>query len=136
MSELKSALKFNDFIIEETIFRRNYVEPGEFELEFNFSANAILSENKDKANLELTCQLFDEYFMNGEAPFYLKTTIIGYFECENVSIEDFEFNALAILLPYLRAFITSFTSQSGIPPVILPPINVYNYFKNKNDDLI
>ncbi|MCM3444500.1 protein-export chaperone SecB [Metabacillus halosaccharovorans] len=133
MSDIKSVLKFNDFLVEETVFKRNYVEAGDFDLEFDFNASAMLSESEDKAKLQLTCILFDEDFNGGKAPFYMKTTIVGHFECENVSIQEFEFNAMAILLPYIRAFITSFTSQSGIPPVILPPINVFNYFKREND---
>lgn len=135
MSDIKSVLKFNDFLVEETIFKRNYVQAGEFELKFKLNAIGEFTDKRDKAKLKLTCSLFDENFNDGNAPFYLKTTIVGYFECENVDIEAFEFNALAILLPYLRAFITSFTSQAGIPPVILPPINVYNYFKKKSDGL-
>lgn len=134
MSDIKSALKFNDFLVDETIFKRNYVQAGDFELEFNFNASAFISDGNDKAELKLTCILFDESFNEGKAPFYMKTTIVGYFECENLGIQEFEFNAMAILLPYLRAFITSFTSQSGISPVILPPINVFNYFKKVNED--
>lgn len=133
MSDIKSLLKLNDFLVEEIIFGGNYLEAGEFDLEFNFKAKSSFSINNDKAKLELTCNLFDENFNNGLAPFYMKVTIVGYFECENTNIHDFEFNAMAILLPYVRAFITTFTSQSGIPPVILPPINVYNYFE-KNDN--
>lgn len=135
MSDIKSVLRFNDYLIEETMFKRNYVDPGDFELNFDFNASAIFSETKDKAQLKLTCTLFDEDFEDGLAPFYMRVTMVGYFECENMkNIESFQFNAMAILLPYLRAFITSFTAQSGISPVILPPINVYNYFKVMNDN--
>lgn len=33
-------------------------------------------------------------------------------------------NAPAIIFPYVRAYITSLTGLSGIPPVIIPPINI------------
>ena len=33
-------------------------------------------------------------------------------------------NTLAIIFPYLRSFITTITSQSGIKPIILPPVNI------------
>lgn len=131
MSDIKSTLKFNDFLIEETIFKRNYVQAGDFELEFDLNARAHFNQDENQAELKITCSLFDENFEDGNAPFYMKTTLVGYFECENVNIQDFELNAMAILLPYVRAFITSFTSQSGIPAVILPPINVFNYFKRE-----
>ncbi|MCC7430596.1 protein-export chaperone SecB [bacterium] len=33
-------------------------------------------------------------------------------------------NAPAILLPFARAIITSFTAQANIPPIILPLLNL------------
>lgn len=33
-------------------------------------------------------------------------------------------NAPAILFPYIRSYITALTALSGVPPVIIPPINI------------
>lgn len=48
---------------------------------------------------------------------------------ENVSSFDeiptyFYRNAIAIIFPYVRAFISTVTLQSNIPPVILPTMNL------------
>lgn len=39
--------------------------------------------------------------------------------------EKWNANAIAILVPYARAFISSITAQVGRPPIILPTINTY-----------
>ncbi|MER2078079.1 hypothetical protein [Psychrobacillus psychrotolerans] len=137
MDSVVSSLRFIDYSISNVLFKRNYnVVPENIELEFDFTAHALMSEDKTNAKFQLDCSLFQEDFDNGQNPFYLSCTIIGDFECNGkFNVEDLQLNAMSILLPYLRSFITSFTSQSGIPPIIIPPINVYNYFKINTDHL-
>lgn len=133
MEEIISFLRFNDYYVEESIFKRNVkVKSKKFNLKWKFEVKASISEKKDSAIIKLTCFLFDEEFNKGKAPFYSKCSIVGLFECsEDVDIENFELNAMAILLPYLRAFITTLTAQAGIAPVRIPAINVYNYFNKE-----
>ncbi|MGO4270352.1 hypothetical protein AB4Z22_10960 [Paenibacillus sp. TAF58] len=134
MDEITSFLRFNDYYIEESIFRRNTNSKSKkMELKLNFEVKANISENKDRATIKITCFLFDENFNKGQAPFYIKCTIVGTFECsDDVNIENFELNAMAILLPYLRAFITTLTAQAGISPVKIPAINVFSYFNESS----
>ena len=128
--EAISELRFNDYIVEETLFRTNLDFHGEeVELQFSFNAQLHISPEKDKAIVDLTCKVFDEEFMGKTAPFYLKMCMKGFFDCVDMEIEQFRVNAVAILLPFMRATIASFTVQTGIPAVIIPPINVYNLFK-------
>lgn len=130
MTSVVSSLRFINYSIGDVLFKRNYdVVPENIELEFDFTAHVLVSEDKTKAEFKLECSLFKEDFNEGKDPFYLFCTIIGDFECNGeFNVEDLQLNAMSILLPYLRSFITSFTSQSGIAPIIIPPINVYNYF--------
>ncbi|MEH6939052.1 hypothetical protein V7056_14555 [Bacillus sp. JJ664] len=125
----KSILRLNRFLIEETIFIRNDLIVNEYDLKFNIRSKVILSKEEDKAELRLTCTLFDEEFDHSRAPFYLKVTIAGHFECMNLNKENFEKYALAIQLPYLRAFITSFTFRSGIHGVTIPPTDLVTFLK-------
>ncbi|NLJ01090.1 MAG: hypothetical protein GX371_08085 [Bacteroidales bacterium] len=53
----------------------------------------------------------------------------GFFEFDDELSESekeffFNINALAILFPYIRAYISTLTSLSGIQPLILPTINL------------
>lgn len=135
--EFVSTLRFNDYEVDQMVFIRNHEfndsEDEELELKFNISSEVLLSNDKAKAIVILTCRLFDEDFSGNSFPFFLELTMRGYFDCENVDFENFELNSMAILLPYLRSTITSFTAQAGISPVIIPPINVYNLFIKTND---
>lgn len=130
--EIESSLIFEGYSIGNMEYKRNYNfdKDKEVNLNFNFGANAKFTEEKDEALLSINCKIFEEEFEKQEAPFYLDITIDGNFKCEgDVDIETFQLNGMAILLPHLRATVTSFTSQSGIPPVLIPPINVYNAFE-------
>ena len=135
--EIASKLRFNDYAVDRMVFVRNHgfddSEDEELELKFNFSSEVHLSNDKTKGIVILTCKLFDEDFNESSIPFFLELTMRGYFDCEDVNFEEFELNSMAILLPYLRSTITSFTAQAGISPVIIPPINVFNVFKKAND---
>lgn len=133
--EAKSTLTFEKYSVSEMEFKRNYDFDAnkEIDLDFTFNGSAHISENSKEAWLDIICIIFEEEFAKGEAPFYLKLGMTGKFGLrvreEDLDIQSFQLNGMAILLPYLRSLITSFTSQSGISPVILPPINVYNAFE-------
>lgn len=53
----------------------------------------------------------------------------GFFKFENVSsLEEipsyFYRNSIAILFPYLRAFVSILTNQANTPPIVLPTMNL------------
>lgn len=133
--ELKSVLVFDGYSISKMEFQRNYNfdDDKEVDLQFTFGGTANISDEKDKAWIEVTCKIFEKEYYEGKAPFYLEIGLLGHFSLnvreEDLDISGFQLNGLAILLPHLRAIVTSFTSQSGMPPVILPAINVYNAFE-------
>lgn len=136
-NSIQSVLIFNGYSISNMKFERNYdyQSQQEMELNFDFEVHSHISDEKDEAVLQMTCNIFEEEYKTGEAPFYLELTLNAYFEVDGqVDIEQFQVNSMAILLPYLRSIITSFTSQAGISPVILPTINIYSFFGNKIQD--
>lgn len=49
-------------------------------------------------------------------------------------IENFKPNAVAILFPYVRALISSYTANANVTPLVLPPINVNQLLRNKKDN--
>lgn len=136
-NDIKSVLRFEKYNISSMKFGINeefQSQNEDISLDFGFEADVSISSQKDKAKTKLTCTVFDVNFKEKTAPFYLEISIVGYFStnAEMGNIEDFRIHSMAILLPYLRAIITSFTSQTGISPVIIPPINVFNLFGKKN----
>ncbi|MGG4268373.1 hypothetical protein [Peribacillus simplex] len=139
MSEIISSfLSFDNYTIREFIFNHDnkFENDGEqIQLEYNFGADSAINEDKTNAKITLVCEIFNEnLYLNDQSPFYIRVKLDGFFSCStDIEINEFELNGIAILLPYLRAFVTSFTSQAGIPVVIIPPINVYNMLNNNEE---
>lgn len=70
-----------------------------------------------------------------DAPFYMEVEIAGYFELEGEDdITKYEANAIAIMYPYLRAIVSTYTSAANVAPVILPAINVNAMLKRKTSN--
>lgn len=65
---------------------------------------------------------------NGVLPF-VNIRCNGIFKFENVTSVDeipsfFYRNSIAILFPYLRAYVSIITNQANTPPVVLPTMNL------------
>ena len=49
-------------------------------------------------------------------------------------ITRYEANAIAIMYPYLRAIVSTYTASANIAPVILPAINVNAMLKRNKEE--
>lgn len=67
------------------------------------------------------------YKLNSE--FDSDESIVISFEGD-VDGEKFLSNAMAILYPYIRAIVSSYTSLANIPPLTLPTINMQKYLED------
>lgn len=75
------------------------------------------------------CELTLTIHMNDELKHVVVDIILtGYFEAMNCDKKQrnafISMNAPAILFPYIRAYVSSLTAQSGIAPIIMPTINL------------
>ena len=70
-----------------------------------------------------------------DAPFYMDVTITGDFRLNGEEdISKYEANAIAIMYPYLRAIVSTYTSSANINPLILPAINVNAMLENSKKE--
>lgn len=70
-----------------------------------------------------------------ESPFNMEVEVSGFFELEGEDdITRYEANAIAIMYPYLRAIVSTYTASANIAPVILPAINVNAMLKRKKEE--
>ena len=90
-------------------------------------------KNKEKNNFKIV------FFLNIEDKnFDLNIDAVFSFTTDEKITEDFKqshfprINAPAIAYPYLRAYVSNLTLQSGTNPVMLPTINFVK-FKNPDD---
>ena len=80
--------------------------------------------------VQLSVKVFEDA-KNNDLPFELLLTIEGQFTFDKgVDAKKFLPNALAILYPYIRAVVSSYTALANVTPLFIPTININNYLKN------
>ena len=106
-----SVLQGNDLRLDIEPQGTFYSEDKTFELFFRFSAIAVGQDESETGQnvLEVNC--------------------VSSFEFKNVeTVEDipdyFFANSLAIVFPYVRAFVSNITLQANIRPLVLPTLNL------------
>ena len=124
MGKYESVLKFRNYTVNEIYFKRNE----------NFKSNEdktpIDIEILPKANIEdnlLNIILMVKIFNNAEEknyPFEMNIKITGEFETKGDEPRKFIKNAIAIMYPYIRAIVSTYTANANINALILPAINV------------
>ena len=128
---INSSLKFVNYIVNNVYFNYNPKQNSEknWKLTFNFRNVTKINEEKNKMEISLSTDIFKDI---EDAPFNMSVEIIGFFELEGIGdISHYESNAIAIMYPYLRAIISTYTSSANVMPIILPAINI-NAVLNKD----
>ena len=90
--------------------------------------------NKERNKMEIMLKL-NVFKGQEESPFNMEVEVSGFFELEGEdNIARYEANAIAIMYPYLRAIVSTYTASANIAPVILPAINVNAMLKRKKEE--
>jgi preprotein translocase subunit SecB len=120
-----ASFKFEGFKIVKSIFEMNESENEQiFSLEFK--PKGLIDKENSKFELE-----FGVLIEEKNNKFKAEITAVGKYsfdsEIQEGLLDNFFYqNATAILFPYIRAYITTLTSLSGIAPIILPTLNLSN----------
>ena len=129
---INSSLKFVNYIVNEVQFNYNKNQKDEknWKLTFNFKNTTKINKEKNRMEISLSTEIFKGI---ENAPFNMSVEIVGFFELEgDDDISHYEANAIAIMYPYLRAIISTYTSSANVMPVILPAININAVLNNKS----
>ncbi|WP_296618484.1 protein-export chaperone SecB [Marivirga sp.] len=94
------------------------------DIKLDFQTSGMYFDENKEFELQFTVNAFNE----NENPF-VQVNCVGTFSFENVSsfeeIPDFFYrNSIAILFPYLRAYVSIVTTQANGPGIILPTLNL------------
>ena len=97
------------------------------ELNLGFETKGVFINDSKKFELIFVVQVKND---NAPNPF-ISIRCKGLFKFENISsfeeIPDFFYrNSIAILFPYVRAYLSLVTTQANIPGIILPTMNLSN----------
>ncbi len=136
MNDNRSVLQFRKYIVKEITYNTNelYRPQDELKLVFDFDTSTSFSEDKKRMEIELSSEIFKDSVANNY-PFEMSLCLKGFFDIKSVSgpegIQIFEKNAIAILFPYLRSLVSTYTANANVAPVILPAMNINAYIEKK-----
>jgi len=128
------GINFNAiFLVEEKFWRDHYV-PSDSEIQFNVEMSTNMQEHISSTQLKTTLIMKNEE----KEVLKLESTFVGLFsidkEHENMEMEHYLKNhSPALMFPFIREHIASITQKSGIPPVLLPPINILAIINQNNN---
>ena len=97
------------------------------DLSLNFETKGLYDSENRNFELQFVVNVGNK---EAENPF-VEISCKGTFKFENVSsfeeIPDFFYrNSIAILFPYVRAYLSLVTTQANVPGIILPTLNLSN----------
>lgn len=124
MAEKIAKFRFKNYKIVESHIVSDPEKEASQKLDVEFDQIVGVNENGCNMRLEMRAHVTDENkVLNIEVKAY------GFFEFDSeISSEEknifFRTSAPAILFPYVRAYITTLSSLSGVKPVILPTLNM------------
>ena len=130
----ESSLKFTNYIVNKVKFESNCDSNDKniWKMKFDIQNQTKVNDEKDKMQVNLALSIFKGV---EEAPFYMEIEIIGLFELNgDDDIRKYEANAIAIMYPYLRAIVSTYTASANVAPLILPAINVNAMLKNQKKE--
>ncbi len=134
MKNINSILKFNNYIVNEINFRNNerFIQKDDGT---SIKLNIIPEIKIDKKNMDIVLEVED--FKDAEEnnyPFEITMSVTGKFECEGEEPEKFIKNAIAILYPYIRAIVSTYTASANVNALILPAINVNKLIEDNKEN--
>lgn len=119
----KSELQFDGYLIKKSIISIDADDVGNLDLSISFNPSAVLDKAKSTFKLLLEVAISDI-----DKKLTINISSEGFFIYKNINedgLNNFLYlNAPAILFPYIRAYISSLTTLSGISSVILPTLNL------------
>lgn len=139
MENIKSTLRFIDYYINKIEFYNNEeFEDAPVKIDFKITRKVEYLEDEDNTFLvTLNTRIFENSRENNY-PFSMNISLTGIFEIDNDDVKNrktfAEVNSAAILFPYLRAIVSTYSANANIQPLILPPVNVIKMIQEEKDD--
>ena len=136
--DIKSGLRFINYQVNDVVFHLNndYKENSK-SVDFNIQRFVqYLEDDENTMYVTLILNIFEKPEEN-DYPFSMFLDVTGTFKLDNIDKENretfAEVNAVAILFPYLRSLVSTYTANSNIPALILPPINIIKLIENQEN---
>ena len=133
MDKYESSLKLEKYNVNEVHFvKNNKFEATEKEINLNLQIKKDVKIEGQKLEVTLNTKVFDNSSENNY-PFEMEVSITGYFSVKGDKPEVFEKNAIAILYPYVRSIVSTYTANSNTITLVLPIINVNKLIEDQEN---
>ena len=136
-TEVTCKLRFIDYIVDRIEFENNsQFNADSAEIELAISHEVVMKSLDAYVTLHL--KIFPDAIINNY-PFSFSVSVTGHFQIDaddNDETKPFlNVNAVAILFPYVRALVTTYTANANVPPLILPPMNIAKMLEKNAKEL-
>ena len=118
-----SPLKLDTIIISECSFKRSEEALRSSRLDVNVKRNI---EERSSDHYKITLELF---ISDDAHQLELRVKCVACFTTGQDNSALIEKNAIAIMFPYVRSYVSTMTSQPGMSPIVLPPMNIVAMFQ-------
>ncbi len=128
-SAYESPLILEKIEITESTFRKKEVSLDELELGVRVE-HSVENIGEDEYEIVLNTTVSDE-----NENIYVNVKGKAIFRTQQKNMDMLEKNTIAIMFPYIRSYISIITTQPGMPPIVLPAMNIIamiNDQKGKN----
>lgn len=133
MERYESVLKFKKYEVNEIYFKKNIAfTPDEQGTPINLKIKPIVDIKDNNMNITLKVIIYEDAVEHNK-PFEMRIELTGYFIVEGSEPERFKANAIAILYPYIRSIVSTYTANANITPLLLPAINVNKLIEDQKE---
>jgi preprotein translocase subunit secB len=125
---MEAILKFTGYKIVNLEYSRDIDLLDKDENELEVGVGTAISDDGEQGQVKISVTALDV-----ENKRTVKAEVLGSFDF--IDVEDKErtlaVNGTAILYPYVRAIISTITTQDSLNAIILPTVNTLNFLKNE-----
>ena len=125
---MEASLKFTGYKIVNLEYSRDIDLLDKDENELEVGVGTAISDDGEQGQVKISVTALDV-----ENKRTVKAEVLGSFDF--IDVEDKErtlaVNGTAILYPYVRAIISTITTQDSLNAIILPTVNTLNFLKNE-----
>lgn len=130
---MKSHLKFINFVVPKFLFEK--VEISKDEEFFKLQPKAVIDRKEKQFHINIDLEINDS-----KNSFITRILGVGIFQYETddekLLLNYIAINGPAIIFPYIRSFLSSFTSLSGFDTITLPTLNLSGFKDEIIENLI
>lgn len=126
-----SKFQFQGYNITRSLIERTAENP-DLNVSIAFSPQGVLNKANNQFKLNLSVKITDK-----KETYNIEIDVVAVYTFENIENSEslLYINAPALVFPYIRAYISTLTTLSGLPTVMLPTMNLTEVGKELKNNI-